>query len=131
MEVQANGGFISALMRNSNLEVRIAGSSCRLQLDEEQSMLVDLDSECGKECHEYDKCSCSRLLVPTHLFYFIIFFLNYFSGTVRISCIAPAIDDLWGNLVLFPGLSGITLTQEMIIVVINLFIYIFFTGCLS
>lgn len=73
MEVQANGGFISALMRNSNLEVRIAGSSCRLQLDEEQSMLVDLDSECGKECHEYDKCSCSRLPAPTHLFYFIFF----------------------------------------------------------
>ena len=50
---------------------------------------------------------------------------------MRISCIARAIDDLWGNLVLFPGLSGITLTQEAIIVVINLFIYIFFTGCLS
>ena len=44
---------------------------------------------------------------------------------MRISCIAPAIDDLWGNLVLFPGLSGITLTHAMIIVVINC-LYIYF-----
>ena len=42
-------------------------------------MLVDLGSECGKECHEYDKCSCSRLTVPTHLFYFI-FFLELLLG---------------------------------------------------
>ena len=32
-------------MRNSNLEVTIAGSSCRLQLDYEQSMRVELDLE--------------------------------------------------------------------------------------
>ena len=61
-----------------------------------------------------------------HTFFTLLFFFwNYFSGTVRISSVAPAIDDLWGNLVLFPGLSGITLTQETIIVVINLFINIF------
>ena len=66
-------------MRNSNLEVRIAGSSCRLQLDYEQSIRVELDLECGKECHEYDKCLCCRLPVPKHLFYFI-FFLELLLG---------------------------------------------------
>ena len=120
------------LSNNWALESGITGSSCRLPLDQQQSMRVDLDLECGKDCHDYDMHLYSRLPVPTHLFLSYLFFQNYFSGTVRISCITPAIDDLWGNLVLFPGLSGIRLTQVTIIVyvtiryvTIKLFIYIF------
>ena len=128
------------LSNNWALESGITGSSCRLPLDQQQSMRVDLDLECGKDCHDYDMHLYSRLPVPTHLFLSYLFFQNYFSGTVRISCITPAIDDLWGNLVLFPGLSGIRLTQVTIIVCVTiryvtlrsncLYIYIFI-GCLS